>query len=53
MTGSVNKTHLGTLHVITAFILLYRWLAVWTRLWVGYQPQTVGRVLSLFLCSMH
>jgi len=48
-----DRTHLGAFHVITALVLLYRWLAVGTRLWVCHKPQTIRRVLRLLLSSMH
>jgi len=48
-----TQTHLGALHVVAAFVLLYRWLAAGARLGVGHQPQTIGWVLQSFLCTWH
>lgn len=40
------KSDLGTLHVVTAFVLLYRTLAVRTGFAVSDEPQEVGSFLS-------
>ena len=46
-------TYLRALHMVTAFILLYRRLAVGTWFRVGHQPETVSCYLSLIICTTH